>query len=60
MKKITCIMMFISLVFLGGTTSIFASETKGNYCIVDDEGKSVCYDDEGKPIITYEHNNCPN
>ena len=51
MKKITCIMMFISLVFLGGTTSIFASETKGNYCIVDDEGK---------PIITYEHNNCPN
>ena len=52
--------MLISLAFFGSTTiNTSASEDDQNYCIVNNEGETVCFDEEGKPISTYEHNNCP-
>ena len=60
MKKLTCILLITS-VLLGGTSiNTYASEDNQIYCVINDEGETICFDEENNPIDTYEHNNCPN
>ncbi len=61
-KKITSIML-ISLAFFGGTlinTQAFENDNNSKfYCILNEERETICFDEDGLPITTYEHDYGP-